>query len=222
MDKRNITSWVLTLLFLLIVFVGIFSFNKNNNQTPEPTQTSTTTPVVNYVSYGKVTLKVGETVHFKDNSITLLRVVDESRCPTGVTCIWAGTVKAEILSVTGMGTSTEKIELGKFLTTEAEKIEVTSVTPYPSKDTSISQNEYSVTLEVTKLQIVGTNTNQGGCYIGGCSSEVCSDSPDVASNCMYKEEYACYKKTSSCKRQSNGKCGWTQTNELKVCIGNTI
>lgn len=55
------------------------------------------------------------------------------------------------------------------------------------------------------------------CYVGGCSSEVCSDTEGVASNCIYRESFACYK-TAKCERQADGKCGWTQTTELKTCI----
>ncbi len=63
---------------------------------------------------------------------------------------------------------------------------------------------------------------QGACYVGGCSSQICSDTPEMASNCEYRVEYSCYQKTSTCKRQSNGECGWTPTNELKVCIANAV
>ena len=56
-----------------------------------------------------------------------------------------------------------------------------------------------------------------GCFVGGCSSEVCSEDPDVASNCMYRPEYVCYQ-GATCERQSNGACGWTQTTELKSCL----
>ncbi len=58
------------------------------------------------------------------------------------------------------------------------------------------------------------------CYVGGCSAQICSDSPDVASTCEYREQYACYK-TAKCERQSNGQCGWTQSAELKACIVRT-
>lgn len=217
MNKKIVSLTVL----ILVVLIGIGFYGTTvKYKGPVSGEASATTTTVSYVPYGKVVLTVGETAHFKDNSITLLRVFDESRCPTGVTCIWAGTVKVEILNVTAMGTSTEKIELGKFLTTEGEKIEVISVTPYPTKDTVISQNAYKVTFEVVKRSEVVVNPTQKACYVGGCSSQLCSDTPDMASNCMYKEEYGCYQKTSTCKRQSNGECGWTQTNELKMCIKN--
>jgi len=58
----------------------------------------------------------------------------------------------------------------------------------------------------------------GACYVGGCSSQVCSDSPDVMTTCEWREEYACYR-TAKCERQESGQCGWTQTEELLACVG---
>ncbi len=56
-----------------------------------------------------------------------------------------------------------------------------------------------------------------GCYIGGCSGEICSDQPGAMSPCIYKPEFACYK-TARCERQADGNCGWTMTLELKECL----
>jgi len=62
--------------------------------------------------------------------------------------------------------------------------------------------------------------NQDGpCYIGGCSNEVCSDQKDVASVCIWSPVLACYQ-DATCERQANGQCGWTQTEELQECVEN--
>jgi hypothetical protein len=63
-------------------------------------------------------------------------------------------------------------------------------------------------------------TSVGKCYIGGCSSQICSDQPDMASTCEWREEYACYK-TAKCERQASGACGWTATAELNICLKNS-
>lgn len=63
--------------------------------------------------------------------------------------------------------------------------------------------------------------NKGKCFVGGCSGQVCSDKEGIVSNCMYKEEYACYKKTK-CERQANGACGWTETQEFKICLSSSV
>ena len=56
------------------------------------------------------------------------------------------------------------------------------------------------------------------CHIGGCSGQLCTDQPDMVSTCEYRAEYACYQ-TAECKRQTSGQCGWTETSELRACLG---
>jgi hypothetical protein len=57
----------------------------------------------------------------------------------------------------------------------------------------------------------------GECYVGGCSAELCSDTPNVASTCEWQDAYSCYS-NATCERQAHGECGWTQTEELKACL----
>lgn len=56
-----------------------------------------------------------------------------------------------------------------------------------------------------------------GCFIGGCSSEICSGEAGVVSTCEYRSEYGCYK-SARCERQTNGSCGWTKTASLNQCL----
>ncbi len=63
---------------------------------------------------------------------------------------------------------------------------------------------------------VVNSTSIGNCKPTGCSGQICSDKDEV-STCEFKEEYACYQ-SAKCERQTDGKCGWTQTNELKACV----
>ncbi len=62
-----------------------------------------------------------------------------------------------------------------------------------------------------------TTPNYGGCYVGGCSSQLCSDQPNAVSTCEYRPEYSCYQR-GRCERQMNGACGWTPTAELQACL----
>jgi len=160
--------------------------------------------------YGVATLSMGERAIFKGVTIRPLSVEEDSRCPTGVQCIQAGTVRVKVEIVSGLGTSTPIIGLGKSITTEAEVITLTATTPHPARDVSIVPNEYRFIFTVAKRTVAG-------CFIGGCSSQICSDQPDVVSSCEYRSEYACYQK-ATCERQKSGACGWTQTAELKSCL----
>lgn len=60
-------------------------------------------------------------------------------------------------------------------------------------------------------------TTRGGCYIGGCSRQMCSDDPNVITTCEWREEYACYRQ-ATCERQASGQCGWTETESYKQCL----
>ncbi|RJP45928.1 hypothetical protein C4587_00020 [Candidatus Parcubacteria bacterium] len=60
----------------------------------------------------------------------------------------------------------------------------------------------------------------GECFVGGCSGQICSDKKDAVSTCEWTPAYACYR-TAQCERQADGKCGWTQTPELRSCLERT-
>lgn len=64
-----------------------------------------------------------------------------------------------------------------------------------------------------------TSPTAGGCVVGGCSSELCTDASkgSAVSDCLYRPEYACYK-DAKCERQANGQCGWTPTPSLVACL----
>ncbi len=56
----------------------------------------------------------------------------------------------------------------------------------------------------------------GNCKITGCSGQICSDR-EVVTTCEFLPQYTCYKK-ATCEKQPDGKCGWTQTEELNKCL----
>lgn len=71
--------------------------------------------------------------------------------------------------------------------------------------------------EFAMCPTVNTNATAGdGCVITGCNSEVCSNEAAVSA-CVVLPQYACYK-TARCEKQTDGTCGWTQTEELITCI----
>lgn len=165
-----------------------------------------------YLDYGSHTLLIGEKVVFKDITITPVKVVDDSRCPMNAKCIWAGTTHVLLRITSRQGTSEQTIELGKSITTEAETISFDAVSPGRMAGEELSPSAYRLTFTVLKRTV-----SAGKCYVGGCSAQLCSDTPNMASTCEYKEEYACYK-TATCERQSTGKCGWTPSPELSMCL----
>ncbi|MBK5212731.1 MAG: hypothetical protein JJE55_03600 [Flavobacteriaceae bacterium] len=81
-----------SLLAILILF-STFAFGQED---------STETPKIG------VKLPMGETIVLKGVSLKFLEVLEDSRCPTGVTCIWAGRARVKV-AVTSNGKTEEKI-----------------------------------------------------------------------------------------------------------------
>lgn len=63
----------------------------------------------------------------------------------------------------------------------------------------------------------GAATARDGCFIGGCSSEVCSNQDGVITACYWKDHFACYHE-ALCEPQRDGDCGWTATPKLTACL----
>lgn len=72
---------------------------------------------------------------------------------------------------------------------------------------------------LSSFKLLQENTKKtDGCKIGGCSGQLCVEESDRGvSTCEYLSQYGCYK-TAKCERQTDGKCNWTQTQELTACL----
>ena len=93
---------------------------------------------------------IGQKVIGTGVSLTPLEIMSDSRCPTDVQCVWAGTVEVKVRIESGLGTSDMTIALGKSVTTEGETITFTDVGPAKSSGTTIPTSSYQFTFEVAK------------------------------------------------------------------------
>ncbi len=109
-------------------------------------ETKTTPPVI----VAKIAL--GETVHFENTAVTFKQVMEDSRCPKDVDCIWAGQAKV-LVAVKANSTSIEKelIFHGTNFGTERENTLFVSETrtyigyrlsPYPLSSVSPDKRNY--------------------------------------------------------------------------------
>lgn len=174
-----------------------------------------------YYPYGNVTLSFDQAAGFKDGlSLRPLALIEDSRCPADVECIQAGTVRISLRTNADGTAETKTIALGDRIIAGDDAVTFVSVAPARLQGNAPAQGAYRLTFAVEPAQQGGGSGTAGGrCYVGGCSSEICSDTPDQASPCIYKPEFACYRK-ATCERQADGACGWTQTAELSACLAN--
>ena len=178
-----------------------------------------------------VSIKIGETKFAGGMKITPNNITSDSRCPVDVECIWAGNITANV--TLRSDTDKETVDLVSNATPhpfDSYQVSLTGATPDVRTNVRISRDGYTLTFLVESLgkttppatSIPPTTSvtppkATGKCYVGGCSAQLCSDQPDMISNCMYSPQYACYK-AATCERQPTGACGWTPTNELSMCL----
>ncbi len=90
-------------------------------------------------------LPIGETVQFENATVKFIKVLEDSRCPKDVTCIWEGQAKL-LVEVTENGKESKEMELlfdGKNIiyASEGYILKGMSLSPYPTSDT-VGKMEY--------------------------------------------------------------------------------
>lgn len=103
-----------------------------------------------------VTVRFGHEVKAAggDLKIKFVRVLEDSRCPAGTNCIWAGNakVKIQIAGKRGMKTFELNTNTGpKGDSIEGWSIMLDSLTPAPQAGRKINPRSYRATFSVTRL-----------------------------------------------------------------------
>ena len=103
-----------------------------------------------------LTLKPGGQTKFsldgKEFTVRFVEVVEDSRCPKGVDCVWAGMARIRLeLSVNGG--ETQEVVLDTLAETDTAEfgdssIRLKSLDPYPEADAQIDPMAYVATLEI--------------------------------------------------------------------------
>jgi Family of unknown function (DUF6174) len=105
------------------------------------------------------TLKVGETAQVEGLNISVVEIIEDSRCPASVTCAWAGQVVVEILLVTP-NREDQTIQLSSIGTGinvaaptqvgEQWRLQLINVTPYPATPDDTPASDYRVTIRLSR------------------------------------------------------------------------
>lgn len=104
----------------------------------------------------EITLSIGETVISNDGSIavTFDEVLEDSRCPSDVVCVWEGNAHVS-LSLVLDGTQTT-VDLNSSLDPQmveldGVQIKYIGLTPQPHSEQDIEPTDYDLTLEISSL-----------------------------------------------------------------------
>jgi hypothetical protein len=103
-------------------------------------------------------LSVGESVLIRGENleITFLKVVEDSRCPTGVQCIWEGRARSLVSFVSNNKTEVELTEPGltdsPYQYTFRDYWIIFHLLPYPEAGKEITADQYRLLMSVSKLK----------------------------------------------------------------------
>ncbi len=98
----------------------------------------------------RVEIRINEEGSALGVKITPRELLEDSRCPADVACVWAGTVKIRASLESGLGATTQIFELNKPITTEAEEVKLASVSPFPETGRTIRNSDYVFYFEIKK------------------------------------------------------------------------
>lgn len=104
----------------------------------------------------QIKLQVGKQKKVFKNKLTVqfIQVVDDSRCPEDVTCVWAGNAKVQIKIRKG-NSVWKTLEINsnlnpKMVEFEGYEIQLTELTPTPRSNIRINRNGYVATFLIKK------------------------------------------------------------------------
>ncbi len=85
---------------------------------------------------------IGQSVTFGWLTVTPTKVIEDSRCPVDVTCVWAGTVKISARIASEETFPAVELELGKPMRLDDMSVTLVSVQPEAHSKTKISEGDY--------------------------------------------------------------------------------
>lgn len=98
----------------------------------------------------RIETKINQGVSALGATVTPLEVLEDSRCPVDVQCVWAGTVKVRATLESGLGTAEQVFTLDQPITTEAEEVRLIQVFPLAEEGVEIADTDYTFIFQINK------------------------------------------------------------------------
>jgi len=148
----------LIIVALLVIGVGGYALTKKDAVTVPVDETPTEDERVRGPE--DKSISVGSPTEISGLTVTVNKVTD-SRCPTGVQCVWAGEATASVTLVQGEDTSTIDMKLVELHGVPVEfsgyRISLLAVLPYPKEGVALTQDDYMLTFRVMSAIESGEN-----------------------------------------------------------------
>lgn len=92
--------------------------------------------------HGEVHARLGETAYVDGPQVTPLQVLEDSRCPAKVACVWAGRLKISARIDLGSNSETRELTLGQRQQIADGHLELVEATPHPAAGKTIEPGDY--------------------------------------------------------------------------------
>lgn len=104
-----------------------------------------TVPAVN--EDGSTEMKIGQRADLGGPKVTVLKVLEDSRCPMEARCVWAGRVRLNVRIELGSGTSEQELTSEKPLPVADGLLELINTIPHTSTQRAIAPGDYRFALK---------------------------------------------------------------------------
>ena len=96
---------------------------------------------------GSSEARLGEMVNLGGPKVTVLRVLEDSRCPVEVDCVWAGRIKVSVKIELGSKTTEGELASDQPLPVADGLLTLVSATPAKSSQRTIAPGDYRFALK---------------------------------------------------------------------------
>jgi hypothetical protein len=104
---------------------------------------------------GPQELAVGGTGGVENLLIEPLSILEDSRCPIGVQCVWAGRIVAQVKFTIGDTFDNRSIALGETVSFGEYLITLAAVSPEKTEGQQINDEDYRLTFDIKKVSQPG-------------------------------------------------------------------
>ena len=95
-------------------------------------------------------LRIGQTTEFGGHKVTVLKLVEDSRCPVEVNCVWAGRVKITLGIDRRDGTNVRELGSDAPIQALGGTLELLRTQPDRRADRNIAPGDYRFTIRYTR------------------------------------------------------------------------
>jgi hypothetical protein len=98
--------------------------------------------------------RIGQGIDLKDFEVMPQQVLEDSRCATGVQCVWAGQLRLRVRIDFPGGVDTQDLTLGKEVPVGRGILTLVEANPYPQKDKTIYPEDYRFGFKYVRTAVV--------------------------------------------------------------------